>query len=502
MPVSTSKTSSATVHADDFYERLEVARTASREEIKHAYLRLVRRYPPERAPEEFKRIREAYETLSDPRTRHEYDERPDPLVEGWLAVAVHAMREEQYGEAERYLKQVLIQLPTLSFARNMLGLCFLYQGEAENAIAQYERLLQSGDAPAAWYGNAGAAYHMARRHADAERALLQAIVRSEGVAVDYYMELADVYLEQAQWHEAKQLLERAIQADAKVDFDDLRFYTKMLEVNLQHGQVGALKMTLGHISEIAREPDQKSYAAWKLGVLAQELVEQHDFESSVAVAVTACNLAPEDHDYRGLERIGRNLSHGQLAEALALVSTHRSFAPGGWLEGLRPSVEQYCRELLAVATTAELPDGATSDQRPTRVWRSTVESSPTRFLPQHEWQGKIFVGLAYFYALIASLGALAYCAEAVTRKSEDWIGVLAYQVGTAALAAAVGRGVWRFKKWACWFALISQGLVTLGVLGILLDSQNEGSEKLFAILWLPITLSLTPYLWRRRHVFS
>ena len=55
------------------YEQLEVARTASPQEIKRAYFRLVRRYTPEKEPDAFMRIRQAYETLSDEARRNAYD---------------------------------------------------------------------------------------------------------------------------------------------------------------------------------------------------------------------------------------------------------------------------------------------------------------------------------------------------------------------------------------------------------------------------------------------
>ena len=48
---------------------LGVAPEAGPEEIRAAYLRLLRQYPPDRAPEQFQRIRAAYEILSDPRQR-------------------------------------------------------------------------------------------------------------------------------------------------------------------------------------------------------------------------------------------------------------------------------------------------------------------------------------------------------------------------------------------------------------------------------------------------
>lgn len=48
---------------------LGVAPEAGPEEIRAAYLRLLRQFPPDRAPEQFQRIRAAYELLSDPRQR-------------------------------------------------------------------------------------------------------------------------------------------------------------------------------------------------------------------------------------------------------------------------------------------------------------------------------------------------------------------------------------------------------------------------------------------------
>ena len=57
----------------DPYESLGLARSASAEEIKRAYFALVKANPPERNPEQFKRIRAAYECLRDPAKRRETD---------------------------------------------------------------------------------------------------------------------------------------------------------------------------------------------------------------------------------------------------------------------------------------------------------------------------------------------------------------------------------------------------------------------------------------------
>nr|HAT8713574.1 DnaJ domain-containing protein [Legionella jordanis] len=72
----------------DFYALLEIDKYATQEEIKAAYKRLARLYHPDKAPdkeEEFKKISEAYETLSDPKKRRAYDGFSLANSDGYLA---------------------------------------------------------------------------------------------------------------------------------------------------------------------------------------------------------------------------------------------------------------------------------------------------------------------------------------------------------------------------------------------------------------------------------
>jgi hypothetical protein len=65
---------------------LGLSRCAGEDEIRAAYLEQVKLHPPDREPEAFERIRDAYEVLRDPRRRARMvlDVDPAPSIESLL----------------------------------------------------------------------------------------------------------------------------------------------------------------------------------------------------------------------------------------------------------------------------------------------------------------------------------------------------------------------------------------------------------------------------------
>ena len=327
----------------DFYEVLGLSKTASPAEIKRAYLSLVRQYTPERAPEQFKRIRAAYETLSDPEARRQYDNRPDPRVVELVNQAAAAMGARDFTRAEQLYKQALLVSPDLDWIRNLLGICLLHQNRPLDAIAQYERVLQQPTIDASWHANLAHAYRMVLRYDDAEREFKVAMSLSGDQGFEYGLAIIDMIVERGDIDAADRRALELAAAAPKGTRGAATYYAKQIELALLVNRRPTVPVILLRMTQGLTTDDQRKIVAGTLGNMAAQMIARGVFDVAEQLAGTAGKLVREDPGFDALENAARLLRARDRTSLQRLLRTHVAFAAGGVLQGMRPVIEQHIR---------------------------------------------------------------------------------------------------------------------------------------------------------------
>lgn len=278
------------------YEVLDISEDASQKEIKRAFYKLLEKYPPEQKPNEYQRLREAYDVLSNPVSRKEYDSMADygeeiEQLEQQAEDILHS-KDPDYDAAIRILKKAIVLGPEIGTLRNMLGECFLQKEQHNKAAKQFEKALDIDPENERYQLNRGIALHRLDRLSEAEKILRKAWSQNED---DYAppRALAQVLFSDGRTDEALSVLDDAIYADDQVDFQDFFCIYDKLQLLLVQGEQDKLEDHLNVVDRIAEREEDRHFAGFMLARLAEELYQAKVFRLADKFASTAKTLNPD-----------------------------------------------------------------------------------------------------------------------------------------------------------------------------------------------------------------
>lgn len=126
---------------EDYYALLGVDVDAAPAAIKRGYIEKIKQYPPEIHPEEFQKIRTAYETLGDTELRKQYD-----IVRIYGETAEDLLREATSrpinSQSIKLLERAVKMDPQHIKARLALAYAYIYKGKDLQFAAQFSELKQ------------------------------------------------------------------------------------------------------------------------------------------------------------------------------------------------------------------------------------------------------------------------------------------------------------------------------------------------------------------------
>jgi len=316
--------------AYELYKTLELSPDASPEEIRRAYYQMVRKHPPEKDPERFQLIRQAYETLSDDKARREYDalqEHGDEIT-GLYNQAVHLMEQGHWETAAARLKHVLVLSPGNQSALNSLGVCLLHAEKFQKANEVYRDLVREHPDVALYQFNLGISlFEMAeaarydKEPTPGGRPFDELYTQARGHFVkavelqphnpDHYIAVARTYIEQGNYAQALQWAERAAAARGTTDFHDFEALFWICLFQLRMADLPAVERTAQRIRELIPpgEEDVRRFAAYRFARVGIDLYESKAIEPAVTFFAIACRFDPADGDLRQLhDAAGETLS--------------------------------------------------------------------------------------------------------------------------------------------------------------------------------------------------
>lgn len=301
--------------ANELYDLLEVPPTSTADEIKRGYFKQVRQHPPEKEPEKFKLIRSAYETLTNTTTRSNYDalQKFGGELHKLTEEAESFMEDDNWTEATKCWKRILVLAPDSDGARSSLAMCYLLLKDTANSIKIYRQLIDKDPkVPTFWMG-LGWAYSAqandtsrseeAEFYEKAEHAFKQ-VVELEPFNSAAHQAIAATKKNRGDWQGAANCYESAVGADGKLDTADFDPLYELCFAYVLLDNEGKLKNTLDRIATIVPdEQDAKEFVAGKLCCLAAAIAEKGNrFKEAAILFKQAQNLWPDNSEIKKAQK--------------------------------------------------------------------------------------------------------------------------------------------------------------------------------------------------------
>ncbi|QAA35341.1 tetratricopeptide repeat protein [Clostridium manihotivorum] len=249
----------------NLYEVLEITPQASKEEIKKAYFKLADKYSVDRYEVEATKIREAYETLINDKTREQYDSISSlsNSINDNYNKALVLLEQGDLKSAIKTLESILKEDSNLIFIKSILGQCYIKNNNSGKAIKLFEELVQADQNNAAFEGYLGDAYFLRGWQKKAVTAYTRAVELDQD-NVSLWLSLSDANVLAGNYEESKVILEKALSIERDYRANSI-IHLRFMTLELSLGNDIEADFHLNKLIELSKTDDEaKNNLAWDL----------------------------------------------------------------------------------------------------------------------------------------------------------------------------------------------------------------------------------------------
>lgn len=285
----------------DYYEILGIEKNTSQDEIKRAFFRLVRKYSPEKNPEEYENIRKAYDVLSDRKLRAEYDAHLEygDVINQHEVNANEAMENENYKLAIREYKKILLIEPTLENIKNRLGIALMYDEQVEDALKQFLELVNLYPENTTYTRNLAHAYWKNDNFIYAQKYLNKAY-DLEPINIQVIEDLADLYIDYKKYSKAVLFLQKCIDNQNGDESLEYLCLFKLIKVYIFDNKNNEIDRTIDILRKHTDDNESRRFIGWEFGKLAYKMLDTNIYELAEKFAKEAIDMIPDNDDILSL----------------------------------------------------------------------------------------------------------------------------------------------------------------------------------------------------------
>lgn len=225
--------------------------------IKKAYSIKIREHPLEQFPEKFMEIQEAYKTLSDQQKRKLYDAEITYGKE--LKLYFHnyslAMDDEDYEDAVRFLKKILVITPQDDDVLNKLSVVYTYQNKDEFAIECLQKATNINSQNPLYYMNLGYVYQKREQYLKAIRYYKQASILDPN-DFEIARKISSIYQRIGDFESAWNWIEKSMKRGQIPPNLKILYMARLIELSVLENREFELKISKKYCEKFVKEnPD-------------------------------------------------------------------------------------------------------------------------------------------------------------------------------------------------------------------------------------------------------
>lgn len=305
----------------DYYNILEIEHNASKEDVKRAYFKAIRKYSPERYPEEFMDIREAYETLYEENMRRQYDtlnHLPEKVLEDYTH-ALEELEQGNPGKSIELLEVIREQYPDFSIINALLGDAYLVNDNSVKAIRIFEVLVKEEPKNSAFAGKLAMGY-LNRGWQKKAIGKYKKALELDMDNISLWIDLSYCHFNSMDFNSARRVIEKGIQTSIKHNWDGTDLYFLSLQMDVMLRDYNKANKTLKKLIDFADKEEQtRSNIAWYLTNLSERARLSGNDEFVELFISAASNLLPNDLEIKKtqeqiVEKLELDSMLNQLAE--------------------------------------------------------------------------------------------------------------------------------------------------------------------------------------------